>query len=120
MNFLEFFALGQCRGERTVAVLLAGARKLSHDESHPDHSVTKLIAGLRAQDSAAAGEIWQRYFQQLLPLARQKLKGLSYRATDEEDLLLSVFQRFFHAASTDRFARLQDRDDLWQILLLLT
>jgi DNA-directed RNA polymerase specialized sigma24 family protein len=39
---------------------------------------------------------------------------------DEEDILVSVFDRFFRAANENRFARLEDRDDLWQILLMLT
>jgi DNA-directed RNA polymerase specialized sigma24 family protein len=30
-----------------------------------------------------------------------------------------VFDRFFRAAREERFARLNDRDDLWQILLML-
>jgi hypothetical protein len=39
---------------------------------------------------------------------------------DEEDVMVSVFDRFFRAANEERFARLEDRDDLWQILLVLT
>lgn len=84
------------------------------------HSVTRLIQQLRQDDPEAAGRIWHRYFERLLPLARAKLKGLSHRAVDEEDLLVSVFDRFFEAAKGNRFAKLNDRDDLWQILLLLT
>jgi DNA-directed RNA polymerase specialized sigma24 family protein len=72
------------------------------------------------EDPQAAGEIWQRFFQRLLPLARARLRGLQDRTVDEEDLLVSVFDRFFRAAKEERFARLNDRDDLWQILLMLT
>jgi FixJ family two-component response regulator len=42
------------------------------------------------------------------------------QADDAEDVLVSVFDRFFRAAQEDRFARLDDRDDLWQLLLMLT
>ena len=92
------------------------------DESRLDdtHSVTRCIDQLKEQDPQAAGEIWQRYFQRLLPLARVRLRALPDRSVDEEDILLSVFDRFFRAAQEDRFARLHDRDDLWQILLMLT
>src|SRR5262249_251320 len=65
-------------------------------------------------------QIWRRYFERLLPLARSKIRGLPQRATDEEDVLVSVFDRFFRAARENRFARLCDRDDLWQILFVLT
>lgn len=35
-------------------------------------------------------------------------------------MLVSVFDRFFRAAREEQFAQLTDRDDLWQILILLT
>jgi DNA-directed RNA polymerase specialized sigma24 family protein len=84
------------------------------------HSVTRLIARLRDDDPDTAGEIWRRYFERLLPLARAKLQALPHRVVDEEDVLVSVFDRFFRAAQQERFARLQSRNDLWQILLMLT
>jgi DNA-directed RNA polymerase specialized sigma24 family protein len=79
-----------------------------------------MIERLKQEDPRAAGEIWQRFFAKLLPLARARLRGLADRAVNEEDLLVSVFDRFFRAAEEKRFARLDDRDDLWQILLMLT
>jgi DNA-directed RNA polymerase specialized sigma24 family protein len=82
--------------------------------------VSRLIEGLRDQDPQAADLIWRRYFERLLPLARSKIRRLPHRAVDEEDVLVSVFDRFFRAAKEDRFARLHDRDDLWQVLLVLT
>lgn len=90
------------------------------DASDSDHSVTLLIEKLKAEDPEAAHQIWRRYFDRLLPLARARLRGRSDGAADEHDVLISVFDRFFRAAKEDRFARLQDRDDLWQILLMLT
>lgn len=85
-----------------------------------EHSVTRLIQRLQANDPHAASQLWRRYFERLLPLARARLAALPHRAVDEEDVLLSVFDRFFQAAKQDRFVRLADRDDLWQILLMLT
>lgn len=88
--------------------------------SADSHSITLLLEQLRQEDPHAAGQIWQRFFSKLIPLARAKLRALPHRAVDEEDILVSVFDRFFQAAQQDRFVRLQDRDDLWQILFLLT
>jgi hypothetical protein len=48
---------------------------------------------------------------QILPLARARLRGFVDRAMDEEDLLVSMCDRFFRAVSENRFARLNDRDD---------
>lgn len=79
-----------------------------------------MIERLKADDSGAAREIWERFFERLLPLARARLRSLPDRVVDEEDILVSVFDLFFRAARDGRFARLNDRDDLWQILLMLT
>jgi DNA-directed RNA polymerase specialized sigma24 family protein len=56
----------------------------------------------------------------LVVRARQKLRGLPRRAADEEDVALSAFDKFCRAAEQGRFPDLADRDDLWQLLLLLT
>lgn len=93
---------------------------MSDDDSHSDHSVTLLIERLKAEDPQAAEQIWRRYFERLLPLARARLRRRPDAAVDADDVLLSVFDRFFRAAREDRFARLHDRDDLWQVLLMLT
>ncbi len=87
------------------------------DESH---SITRLISQLKKDDLEAAEGIWQRYFQRLLPLARAKLRSMPSRVVDEEDILISVFDRFFNAVREGRFAKLHDRDDLLQILVVLT
>jgi len=82
-------------------------------------SVTRLIQQLQGDGQQATGELWRRYFERLLPVARARLRALPNPAVDEEDVLLSVFDRFFRAALEGRFAELKDRNDLWQILLML-
>ena len=93
---------------------------MTQDEQDLSHSVTKLIQKVKDHDPEAAGGIWKRYFERLLPRARAKLQTGPARVVDEEDVLVSVFDRFFRAAGEGRFDRLNDRDDLWQILLMLT
>lgn len=83
-------------------------------------SVSILLQQLKHGDEDASGEIWKRYINRLVPLARHKLAGLRSAVVDEEDILVSVFDRFFKAAEGEQFARLNDRHDLWQVLLLLT
>jgi len=83
-----------------------------------DPSVTTWIALLRGGDFAAAQPLWERYFTRLVTFARGKLHGVSRRAADEEDVALSAFHSFCQAAQ--RFPRLNDRDDLWQVLVTLT
>src|SRR5262249_55525933 len=72
----------------------------------------------RGGPADAAGRLWQRSFARLVALARGKLRGASRRAADEEDVALSAFHSLCQAAH--RFPRLNDRDDLWQVLVILT
>jgi DNA-directed RNA polymerase specialized sigma24 family protein len=83
-------------------------------------SVTRWIASLRAGDSAAAQELWERYFTQLVGLARRKLRKRQRGAADEEDVALSAFDSFYRRVAVDGFPRLNDRHDLWRLLALLT
>jgi DNA-directed RNA polymerase specialized sigma24 family protein len=83
-------------------------------------SVTALIERLKAGDGVAAEQIWESYFRRLVGLARHKLQGAPRAAADEEDVALSAFVSFCRGAEQGRFPRLDDRDDLWQLLVLLT
>ena len=85
----------------------------------PQKSVTEWIVDLKAGDDKAAERLWQRYFDQLVQLARRKLAGAPKRANDEEDIAIIAFNSFCQRAAQGRFPRLADRDDLWQILLML-
>ena len=81
-------------------------------------SVTTWIGELRQGNTAAAQQLWERYYGQLLQFARGKLRGNLRRAADEEDVALSAFFSFCQTAA--RFPRLNNRDDLWQVLIMLT
>jgi DNA-directed RNA polymerase specialized sigma24 family protein len=83
-------------------------------------SVTHWLQLLPARDPAAAEQLWQRYFQQLVRLACKKLHGAPRRLADEEDVALSAFDSFFRGAEQGRFPRLNDREDLWQVLMMIT
>jgi DNA-directed RNA polymerase specialized sigma24 family protein len=83
-------------------------------------SVTLWIDQLKAGARDAAQPLWQNYFRQLISRARHKLACLPRRAADEEDVALSAFDSFCRAAEEGRFPDLYDRDDLWQLLVVLT
>src|SRR5262249_51868532 len=63
---------------------------------------------------------WERYYPLLVDLARKRLRGAPRRVADEEDVALSAFDSFYHGAAQGRFPKLDDRDDLWQLLVLIT
>jgi DNA-directed RNA polymerase specialized sigma24 family protein len=83
-------------------------------------SISRRIADLKAGDQAAAGELCQRYFDDLVRLARKKLGGTSRRAADEEDVVVDVLDSLYRGAQRGRFPLLADRDDLWRLLAVLT
>lgn len=83
-------------------------------------SVTRWIDLLKAGDAGAAQKLWERYFPRLVGLARKKLQGAKKGVADEEDVALNAFDSFCRGAEAGRFPRLDDRDNLWQLLVVLT
>jgi DNA-directed RNA polymerase specialized sigma24 family protein len=83
-------------------------------------SISKWLGGLKAGDPSAAQKLWELYFQRLVALARQRLQGTARGLADEEDIALSAFDSFCRAAARSRFPQLNDRTDLWRLLVVLT
>ena len=86
----------------------------------PEGSVTCWIDHLRAGDDVAAQRLWERYFHQLVRLARANLRAKPRGAVDEEDIALSAFDSFCRGTGQGRFPRLDDRDSLWRLLVTIT
>jgi DNA-directed RNA polymerase specialized sigma24 family protein len=83
-------------------------------------SVTTWLERLKAgQRDEAAQRLWQTYFDRLVRRARALLGGRAGAATDEEDVALSAFDSFVRGVERGHFPRLDDRHDLWQVLLVL-
>jgi DNA-directed RNA polymerase specialized sigma24 family protein len=84
------------------------------------NSVTLWLESLKAGDAAAAGKLWRRYFEALVRLARDRLRGAPRAVADEEDAALNAFDSFVRGAARGRYPRLDDRDDLWRLLVTIT
>jgi hypothetical protein len=95
---------------------------MDHDSepSSSPESVTEWLVRLKAGDQAAGQQLWQRYLDPLIHLAERRLGAAPRTMADEEDVALSAFHAFLQGVSAQRFARLADRDDLWQVLVMLT
>ncbi|HZY84605.1 MAG TPA: ECF-type sigma factor [Gemmataceae bacterium] len=83
-------------------------------------SVSRWVTALKAGDTAAAQPLWERYHRRLVALARQKLRPASRRAADEDDVVQSAFHSFFQGVARGRFPQLNDRDNLWRLLVVIT
>lgn len=86
----------------------------------PGHSVTELLQKLQAGESSADREIWERYVARLIKLARARLPRIPRRAFDEEDVAVTAFEAFLRGVADGRFKQLDNREDLWQVLAMLT
>jgi len=85
-----------------------------------DGSVTHWIQEIKHGDSVAAQQLWERYFVRLVQRARRELRTANRRVSDEEDVAVSVFDKFFKASQAGRFPDLADRDSLWRLLVKMT
>jgi DNA-directed RNA polymerase specialized sigma24 family protein len=83
-------------------------------------SVSGWLGQLKGGDQEAAQKLWERYFRRLVGLAREHLRDTPRRAADEEDVALGAFASFCQGVEDGRFPRLDDRDDLWRVLVVLT
>jgi DNA-directed RNA polymerase specialized sigma24 family protein len=89
-------------------------------DDHEDGSVSYWLDELKAGNERAATQIWQRYFQTLVAVARQNLRRSATRAADEEDVALSAFDSFIRGLDRGKFRQIEDRNDLWRLLLVIT
>ncbi len=83
-------------------------------------SVSLWLERLKSGDPEAAAEIWNRYYFQLVELARRKLRRGTGRIADEEDLVTNAFDSFFRRAQQGRFPSLHGRHELWCLLVKIT
>src|SRR5271166_2856460 len=86
-------------------------------------SVTQWVADLRSDDPSirkrAAQQIWERYFRDLLELARNNLNQRIRRRADEEDVLQSMYKSFCLRQQRGEYD-LTNRDALWELLVTIT
>lgn len=85
----------------------------------PDDAVTKWLDRLKAGDSYAATQLLLQFWDRAVNAADYKLGNLPRRDADEEDVAQEAFNSFFQGILCGRFPRLDNRDDLWQVLMLL-
>ena len=85
-----------------------------------DEPVTCWLRQLEAGDEDAARLLWQRYYRELVELARARFGTTPRRVADEEDVALSVLRCLYEGAARGQFAELVNRGALWQLLAAIT
>ena len=78
-----------------------------------------LVARWRAGDQAAAAELFGRYADRLIALARSRLSAKVASRVDPEDVVQSAYRSFFAGVRDGRYD-LQRGGDVWRLLLSIT
>jgi DNA-directed RNA polymerase specialized sigma24 family protein len=84
-----------------------------------DDQSAQLLARWRDGDQRAADELFQRYAERLLSLARSRLSRQLARRIDPEDVVQSAYRSFFLRSRDGRYV-LQRSGDLWKLLAAIT
>jgi RNA polymerase sigma-70 factor (ECF subfamily) len=87
--------------------------------SDPRPDDLDLIAQFKAGNEAAATELFDRYCEQLMRLARRRIGPRMTSRVDPEDILQSAFRTFFARVRNEEFS-FQQEDDLFKLLVRLT
>ena len=85
-----------------------------------EDSVSRLFVDLKNAKGGAEQQLWNVFFKQLVAEARKRLKGAKRRVEDEEDVASSVFASLCRDAAAGRFDAIDNRLDLWRLLLAMT
>jgi RNA polymerase sigma factor (sigma-70 family) len=84
------------------------------------YSVTNWVKGLKDGEADAARKLWERYFDKLVDQAEARIRNCPQGSLEAEDIAVSVFESLWRGANEGRFKDLQNRDELWWLLLALT
>jgi RNA polymerase sigma-70 factor (ECF subfamily) len=86
----------------------------------PNHSFDDLMARLRTGDNDAAAQVFNRFANRLIELARRRLDPHIRQKLDPEDVLQSVFRSFFVHQAAGQITGLESWDNLWAMLVVIT
>jgi RNA polymerase sigma factor (sigma-70 family) len=84
-----------------------------------DSSFQDLLVRLESDQQDAATEMFNRFAERLVKLARARLDDRIRKSTDPEDVMQSVWRSFFTRQREGKF-ELQDWGGLWAVLVVMT
>src|SRR5262245_18011026 len=87
--------------------------------AEPPAGDLNLISEFKAGSESAARELFDKYCERLMKLARRRIGQRMASRIDPEDVLQSAFRTFFNRVRNDEFEFHQE-DDLFKLLVRLT
>jgi len=85
-----------------------------------EQSITHWLDGLKEGDDLCVDKIVSHYFQPIANLVARRLPSYVRRRVDEEDVALSALNSFIARAQAGQFEKLENRDDLWKVLVTIS
>jgi len=85
-----------------------------------EEPVSEWIFALKKGDHEAINRLWNHYYTQIMHVALRKLRGSKRRVADEEDVASLALESFFDRAQKNEFPKLENRQDLWALLVTIT
>ena len=84
-----------------------------------DKDTREVFRRVQFGDEDAAREVFERYLERLIGLARNRLSEKLARKVDADDIVQSAFRSFFVRARDGQFA-IERAGDLWSLLATIT
>ena len=82
------------------------------------HSITALLPGVKRANPKAVQALFDRLYNRIARISLKKLGG-PRRRFDEDDVANSAFREFLGRAAAGDFKKLENREDVWQLLTLI-
>lgn len=79
-----------------------------------------MLRAVKAGDASALAPLWERYSRDLNVLARRLISRSRLRAADEEDIVVSTFERLWNAAQANKLNSVESRESLSRLLAKIT
>src|SRR3954469_24505435 len=87
--------------------------------SEPSADDRDLISEFKAGSESAARELFDKYCERLMRLARRRIGQRMTSRVDPEDVIQSAFRTFFVRVRNDEF-KFEGENDLFKLLVRLT
>lgn len=109
----------RCLQLDSLSLIMATLHSCERGRMPPDQSFDDLMVQLRRSNQDAATELFDRFTNRLIALARTRLRSLPPQKEDPEDVANSALKSFFVRFRDDEF-ELNSWDGLWGLLARIT
>jgi RNA polymerase sigma factor (sigma-70 family) len=86
---------------------------------HEPGSITAAIQALGHQDVTVAERLWDRFFERLCRFVERRIAKRHLRLIDPDEVASNAFLALIDGIKAKRFERVRNRDELWQMLMLI-